>query len=354
MTANSEIISLLLILHARGLGRVKSSQLIAAYGSAEKVVQAGWEPKKRLLFGKWTVDEWEKDLEMTEKQKVNLLPYTHPFYPKNLLQCPGYPLLLYIKGKLLPGDSLSLAIVGTRQATLYGKQSAEKIAQETAQKGVTVVSGLARGIDTSVHEGALKGGGRTLAVIGSGLINIYPPENRLLSEKIVDSGALLSEFPMCTSPAKWLFPQRNRTVSGLTLGVCLIESPLEGGAMITMRCAEQQHKLLFALPGRVDWPTFEGNHFLLKHKKAQLVTNGGDLLKELNISPTQAFTCQLPDNLSAEETAFLAKLPNEEKSIEELVLLTQLSMMQLNVLLTRLVLKKVVKVFPGKIYKKNF
>jgi DNA processing protein len=352
MYKDSKIISLLTLVHARRLGRVGIGKLIEKFGSPEKVVEAGWDPQKRVLFGKWEVFNWEKDLEAAEKEGIGLLTYLDALYPKNLLNIPSFPLLLYVKGELLPSDNNSLAIVGTRNATLYGKQAALKIAQEIGSSGICVVSGLARGIDTAAHEGALKGGGRTLAVIGSGLLKIYPQENRSLADKIAASGAVVSEFPMETVPAKGLFPQRNRIVSGISEGVCLIESPIRGGGMITMQIAEEQKKLLFALPGRVDWPTFEGNHWLIKQKKAHLVENSSDLLKHLNSVQNQEVKKIQPLLLTPAEEAMLEKMPAQEKSIEELVLLTQLPIMQLNVLLTRLILKKVVKEFPGKIYKK--
>jgi len=347
----NKIHSLLILLHCQGLGRATIRKLLDQFGSPEKILEQGWNRQNNLLFDKWQITHnWEIDFEMAEKAGVGLISYCDASFPINLRSLPDSPLLLYVKGKLTPPAACNLAIIGTRNATLYGKQTAEKIAQDIAASGVCVVSGLARGIDTAAHEGALKGGGTTIAVIGSGLSKIYPQENHSLAEKIGLSGAVISEFPMEMPPAKGLFPQRNRIVSGLADGICLIESPLTGGGMITMEIAQQQKKPLFALPGRVDWPTFEGNHLLLKHKKAHLIENGSDLLKYFNITRSVITKNSL---LTREEGTLLALLASEEKSIEELVLLTQLPIMQLNVLLTRLILKKVVKEFPGKIYKKN-
>jgi DNA processing protein len=354
MHNESQIISLLILLHTRGLGRIGIWKLLKEFGSSEKIVEVGWDPQRRVLLGRWEVANWEEDLEEVAKKGIRLLTYRDPAYPKNLLNIPDFPLLLYVKGELLAGDNASVAIIGTRNATLYGKQSAEKIAQELAASGVCVVSGLARGIDTAAHEGALKGRGRTIAIIGSGLSQIYPPENLPLCDQIASAGAVISEFPMQMPPARGLFPKRNRVISGMSQGVCLIESPQKGGGMITMQIAEQQKKPLFALPGRVDWPTFEGNHALLKQQKVRLVENGNDLLKSLNLSQNQEVKRTTSSALTPEERAFLEKLPAEEKSIEELVLLTQLPIIQLNVLVTRLVLKKVMKEFPGKIYKRVF
>ncbi len=353
MTIDNKTLALVILIHSHGLGRVKIKKLIEAFGSAEKIIEAGWNPKTRLLFEKHPVSDWESDLELVEKENVHLISYPDPLYPKNLLCIPDYPLLLYVKGDLAPQDNQGLAVIGTRNATLYGKQIAEKIAAEMAASGISIISGLARGIDTAAHSGALKAKGRTVAIIGSGLSCVYPTENWGLAAKIAaEGGALISEYPMKTAPAKGLFPQRNRIVSGIAQAVCLIESPNEGGSMITMDIASHQKKQLFALPGRVDFPTFEGNHWLIKQKKAELFENSLDLLKYFNATPSKEVKTTPPGLFTHEETQFLQKFGTEEKSIEELVLLTQLPIMQLNVLLTRLVLKKVIKEFPGKIYKK--
>lgn len=352
MSIEAKIKPLIILLHTRGIGRAKGWKLIQEFGSAQKVIEAGFDSKKRLLFGQFEVLEWEKDLELAEKHNIQLIAYDDALYPKAFKDLSDFPLLLYVKGDFNLNYP-SIAVIGTRNATLYGKQMAEKISFELASAGVCVVSGLARGIDTAAHIGALKAQGKTLAILGSGLGQVYPKENGSLAKEIAGSGAVISEFPLQTPPSKELFPRRNRLVSGLSLGVCLIESPLEGGGMLTMNLAEKQNKALFALPGRVDWPTFEGNHLLIKEKKAQLIEKGSDLLRNLNISHHPEVKALKPSSLTAEEEAFLKKIPCEEKTIEELVLLTQLPIMQLNVFLTKLILKKVVKEFPGKIYKKN-
>ena len=350
----NEIICLHRLTLAHGLGRQKIWKLLEQFGTAEKATEAGWSAKTQKFFDKWTVKNEKEDLESVERAGVQLISYLDPSYPQNLLTIPNFPLLLYVKGTLHTQDQNSLALIGTRNATLYGRQTAHQLAADTAYGGVTIVSGLARGIDTAAHMGALKGGGRTLAILGSGLSNPYPQENLELARQITHSGAVISEYPMDTSPAKGLFPQRNRIVSGIAQGVCLIESPLKGGGMLTMEIAEKQKKMLFALPGRIDWPNFEGNHALIKKRKALLVENAQDLLQNFQDLKKQDLKHAPTPHLSTVEHAFLQKLPSQEKSIEELVLLTQLPIMQLNVLLTRLVLKKVVKEFPGKIYKKTY
>lgn len=343
-----------MLLHTRGLGRSRIWKLIEQFGSVKRVIEEGWDKQTGLLFRKWEVLPWEKDLEAVEKAGVKLIDYENPLYPKNLLTISDFPLLLYVKGDLLATDSHSISLIGTRNATLYGKQHCEAFARDIARAGVCVVSGLARGIDTAAHEGALASGGRTLAVLGSGLSKLYPQENRALAERIASSGCIMSEFPMETAPAKGLFPQRNRIVSGISQGVCLMESPIQGGGMLTMEIAACQKRVLFALPGRVDWPSFAGNHYLIKENKARLVENGNELLENLKIAYKQEFITSSTPPLSPEERALLHHMSTQEKSIEELVLLTQLPIMQLNVLLMRLVLKRVIREFPGKIYKSVF
>jgi len=254
-------------------------------------------------------------------------------------------------------DQNGIAVIGTRQATLYGLEMAKKIAEDLAAVGFTVISGLARGIDTAAHAGALHARkGRTIAVIGSGLTNVYPRENIELSEAVANQGALISEFPMETPPDRQNFPQRNRIVSGMTMATVLIEAPLQSGAMITVEKALMQKRQVFALPGRADHENFRGNHQLLKQGKAHLVENADDIINSFNdlfrrcgpSIPEQKPQC----GMNPEERLFLSQLPNHEISVEEIVQLTKLPVMRINILLMGLLLKKAVREFPGKIYKK--
>lgn len=336
--------------HVRGFSRKKILEYIERYGSAASVVEQGLHRDNRLLFDTWVVDDWEEDLELIEKEKVQLISYDNPLYPESLREIPDFPLLLYVKG-VWPDDRVGVAVIGTRFATLYGKENGRKLSHDLTKQGITIVSGLARGIDTAAHCGALEAGGRTLAIIGSGISCLYPRENQALAEKICENGAVISELSMNTPPDRRHFPKRNRIISGISRATILVESPLVGGGMLTMKLSEQYNKPCFALPGRIDWPSFEGNHRLIKEKKAELLENAEDLMSKINIPH---FSSSSPPilNLSEEERAFLDKLPPQEKNIEELVLLTQYPMMKLNVMLTRLTLRKAIKEFPGKIYKK--
>jgi DNA processing protein len=233
-------------------------------------------------------------------------------------------------------------------------EMAETISKDLAANGFTVVSGLARGIDTAAHRGAVAAG-RTIAVIGSGLADIYPPDNRELARIIAERGALLSEFSMATPPDRQNFPQRNRIVSGFTLGTLLIEAPVKSGAMITMDKARLHHKKLFALPGRADAESFKGNHLLIKDGQAHLIENAADILAHFD----SLFTVKQPSvfngngpRLDKDEATLLERMPSDEVGIDALSAMLHLPTHHVHTTLMGLVLKKVVKEYPGKIYKK--
>lgn len=360
-----EIEALLTLSSMPLLGSIKIRLLIQHFGSALVAIKS----KKQELallpgFGEKILGAWEECLKnsnikqnllLIEKSQVDLITYQDPRYPKRLLEIADHPVLLYVKGNYAPKDQRCLAIVGTRHASLYGMEMAKKISSELAHAGFTIISGLARGIDTAAHQGAYESG-RTLAILGSGLAHIYPAENEQLADRICARGALISEFPMLAPPDRTHFPQRNRIVSGMSMGTILIEAPLKSGAMLTMNNAFKQGRPLFTLPGRADLDNFRGNHHLIKTKKAQLIENSQDILEFYgNLFPS-SFSNSVPPKeiipLEKEESAFLQKLPQEELSVEDIFQLTKLPISQLNVLLMSLVLKKVIREYPGKIYKK--
>lgn len=347
------------------LGAVKIRLLIEYFGSAQIAIKAqskdikelsGFTPKIIEQWGWWEKhSSWRKNLDLAEQHEVELIPYTHADYPKSLLQFPDSPIILYVKGKLKTSDRQSIAVVGTRNASRYGIEIGGKISRDLAHRGFTVVSGLARGIDTAAHHGALETG-RTIAVIGSGLANIYPQENKALADQIALNGALISEFPMMTPPDRKNFPQRNRIVSGMTKGALLVEAPEKSGAMTTMNKAWQQKKPLFCLPGPVH-ENFHGNHSLIKAGKAQLVENAGDIAQnfdQLFSRHKKLVAAERPASppLEKEEKELLKELFLEELSIEDLAQTTKLPVRKINILLMGLLLKRVIKEYPGKIYKK--
>lgn len=253
-----------------------------------------------------------KEWELMERRGVTAIEHTDSRYPKSLKALRDFPPLIYVKGELLPSDGEGLAIVGTRQCSIYGQEMAEEMASEIAGQGITVVSGLARGVDTAAHRGALKRG-RTVAVLGSGLAHVYPKENVSLVEEIAERGAVISELPMLTPPDKRHFPRRNRLVSALSRGVLLIEAPVKSGAMITMEIARKQGKFCFAIPGRIDVESFRGNHFLIKKQQALLVEKVEEMLSIL-LPGTKNSSCKEKNifvELSDEEVSLLACFPRE-------------------------------------------
>ena len=224
----------------------------------------------------------ERDPGLLEKNNVNTLSIEDEGYPECLKHIYDPPQTLFVKGGFLKQDSLAVAIVGTRHPTVYGRDAAQRIAVECAAEGLTVVSGLARGIDTAAHKGALKAGGRTIAVLGSGILNIYPKQNQQLAEEIAENGAVITEFPVNAKPLPINFPQRNRIISGLSLAVVVVEAAARSGSLITAHCALEQGREVFALPGLARSVTSQGTHQLLK-EGARLVETAQDILEELNL-----------------------------------------------------------------------
>jgi len=363
-----ELQALLILSSMPYIGSIKARFLMHHYGSAAAVLQIppeeisalpGFGPKILQGWKKNLHDRaWEQNLSLIEKLQADIIPFNSPRYPKRLLDIADFPLILYVQGQLLKDeDQRSLAVVGTRQASVYGYEIAKQISQQLTRAGFTIISGLARGIDTAAHQGALESeGGRTIAVLGSGLSRLYPTENAALAKKICHSGALISEFSMATPPDKQNFPQRNRIVSAMgVLGTILIEAPEHSGAMLTARLAHEQGRPVYAFPGRIDQETFKGNHRLIKEKKAELIENVEDVLNRFRNCP---LPLKFKENqkssipLEKEEEDLIERLPIQEASIEELMLQTNYPIARLNSLLMSLVLKKRVKEYPGKIYKK--
>jgi DNA processing protein len=260
-----------------------------------------------------------------------------------------------------PEDHLALAVVGTRKPSNYGQVMAQRLSTEIVQHGFTIVSGLARGIDSIAHQGALQAGGRTLAILGSGINVIYPPENRRLFESISDYGAVLSEFPLDTKPDRWNFPRRNRIISGLSLGTLVIEAAVSSGALLTARHALEQGREVFAVPGRVDVPSSQGTNKLIKNG-AKLVESIDDILEEfpdimqgplVSHPPSVALApngAPASADLSADETRILALLQSEETHIEALIQDSQLPAHVVASILVTLELRGLIRQFPGKFF----
>ncbi len=258
-------------------------------------------------------------------------------YPHLLGRIDDPPSVLFLRGEILPRDGMAIAIVGTRHATRYGLAQAQQLAGSLARAGFTIVSGLARGIDAAAHRGALAAGGRTLAVLGSGVLNIYPPEHKDLADEVADSGCVISESPPHFAPLSGSFPQRNRIISGLTLGTIIVEAPQRSGALITARLAMEQNREVFAVPGRVDSRASRGCHFLIRDG-AKLVQTADDVIEELgplgqSIPRADGQTVRNPAELSLNpeialndiEQKVLAAIDTEATSIDRVIAATGLA-----------------------------
>lgn len=303
------------------------------------------------------------ELELAAEHGVRILCLVDHDYPAILRHIPDPPTCLYVRGTLVPEDGLALAIVGSRHCSRYGAEQAERFAALAATAGLTVVSGMARGIDTAAHRGALASQGRTLAVIGCGLSHLYPPESADLAAAIVERGALLSELPMRVPPDSKNFPARNRIIVGLSLGVLVVEAGQRSGALISARLANEYNREVFALPGRVDTPQSEGCHDLIKHSSAKLVTRFEDIVEELGTAgvglavPVTGEDRHPPPvaavRLERHEARIAEILAGGSLSIEELCETAGLTPAEVAVALTGLQLKGVVRRLLGEVYERT-
>lgn len=289
-----------------------------------------------------------------DETNTRIIAFCDDDYPSALKTIHDPPLVLYVRGSIKPVDKHGMAIVGTRHPTHYGVDCARKLAYQLARNGVCVISGLAAGIDTAAHEGALRAAGRTLAVIGSGLDHLYPPENAGLAERVIAHGALISEFPFARKPDKTTFPMRNRIVSGLSMGTLVVEAGLRSGAMITANLAMQQGRSVFAVPGRIDAYASAGPNALLKDG-AGLVTEGRDMLEHFEMlfpvekQQSDALSAKASlSNLNRDERAAVALLADGELSVDALIRESGISPAVMASLLVGLELRQIIKMLPGR------
>jgi DNA processing protein len=289
---------------------------------------------------------------------VRLLLESDAEYPPGLREIADPPLLLSMRGELQPGDRVAVAIVGTRRATAYGRRMAERLAGDLALRGITVVSGLARGIDGVAHEAALAANGRTIAVLASGLQRIYPPEHHELAERIVQSGALLTEAPLDGPPLGQLFPKRNRIISGMSLGVVVVEAGVKSGALSTAMHALHQNREVFAVPGRVGDGGSEGTHLLLR-QGAALVTSVQDIVDQLGpielpaspVDPRLAIDPPASVSLTSPvEHRILAELGDDPIALEELLEKANVSAAEASAAILVMETKRLVRRLPGNRY----
>ncbi|TFG89589.1 MAG: DNA-protecting protein DprA [Syntrophobacterales bacterium] len=307
------------------VGNVGFKSLVKTFGSPRAVFEASAAalqkaPRitQKTARNIQNFDDWprvEREIESADRLGVSLVTSDSPLYPRLLLNIYDFPPVLYVKGTLSTHD-ITLAVVGSRMATTYGRFITERLCRELAMGGVTVVSGMARGIDSAAHTGALAGKGRTIAVLGSGIDVVYPPENANLFKKIAESGAVITEFPFSTQPLAANFPARNRIISGLSLGVVVVEAGEKSGSLITARIALEQGREVFAVPGSIDSPGTKGTHKLIR-EGAKLVENTRDILEEiLPQMDFQAVPVEPEDEIPVKKRSGKAEvLTNDEQAI---------------------------------------
>ncbi len=300
----------------------------------------------------------DEQITKVKKHRAKIITLWDSEYPELLRKIYDPPVVLFVRGDFVENDRYSIAIVGTRTPTNYGKAICEKFASELTKMNLTIVSGFARGIDTIAHLSAIKAGGRTIAVLGSGVDYIYPPENRKLVEDVISNGAIISEFPMGTKPDAMNFPRRNRIISGMSVGVLIIETSKNGGAMITAEFANDQNREVFAIPGNIDSIKSQGTNFLIKQNKAKLVETVEDIIEEIR-PLIQPILKTEPPRPKVELNVFEAKIfdvlsSTEPMHVDKIAESTGLSVTDTLVHLLSLEFKDLVRQLPGKLFIKKF
>ncbi|HTG02066.1 MAG TPA: DNA-processing protein DprA [Nitrospirota bacterium] len=344
-----------------GVGRATFRKLVKRFGSPEQALRApaaelaemdGLPAKVAAAIASFDgYREAEQELARAREAGVAIITADDAAYPENLRAVPDAPLYVYLLGSMLPADRDAVAIVGTRRPTFYGKYTARKIAADLAAAGITIVSGMARGIDTEAHRGALAAGGRSIAVLGCGIDTAYPPENRGLMQELVRSGAVVTEYAFGTKPEAGYFPARNRIISGLSCGTVIVEATGDSGSLITAQYSLEQQRYVFAVPGNIVSAASRGANSLIK-KGALLVESAADILAGLgrgSAGQRQRAARPLPE-LTASEHDVLRRLTDEPKHIDLLLNESSLAPGALGGVLMNLELKGLAKQLPGKYF----
>lgn len=360
---NEEIKQILGLSLVSNMGPVVFKNLITVFGDVAGVFKAPVAALQKIK-GTSKIDFSElKDAALWEKAEtemksaaecgVAIVTLFDSNYPAELKEIFDPPIVLYVKGRLPSAENPKIAVVGSRMASAYGMRMAKSISKDLAAAGVVVVSGMALGIDAAAHQGALEGGGVTLAVLGSGIGKLYPPENRKLADEIAKNGAIISEHPMDEDPFPGHFPRRNRIISGLSRGVLVVEAREKSGALITADAALAEGRDVYAVPGNVDSAKSAGTNKLLK-QGAKLVTCADDILEELGIHKTSAPSPVSSDvQLTEGESQLLSFLDGEPLHVDELIEQSGFSAQAAVSTLSLMELKGVVKQLPGKHFIRN-
>lgn len=341
-----------------GIGPIKFKKLLAYFNSLEKAwladerdfVQTGLEDKIiKEIISKRPIINPDKEFEKLLKEKISVVTIRDENYPKRLKEIYDPPAILYVRGEFQPQDEFALGVVGTRKMSYYGQQITPEITSTLSETGLTIVSGLAQGIDTLAHHAALQANGRTIAVLGSGLDwkSIFPSINQKLAERISQQGAVISEYPIGTPGLKLNFPARNRIISGLSLGILVIEAPERSGALITAQHALDQNREVFAIPGSIYNQNSSGSNNLIK-MGAKLVVNCDDVLEELNLKTiSQCIETRQIIPETKEESLILNFLSREPIHIDRIASLTKLDTSLVNSTLAIMEMKGLIKNLGG-------
>ncbi len=343
----------------KGIGAVRLRTLLDTFGDAQSAWQAAPEELQAAGLSKKIVENFttlranvslDEVWERLQMQKIQVLTWDEADYPIRLRDINNPPPVLYLSGSIETGDEWAVAIVGTRRITPYGRQVAERIAVKLANSGITVVSGLALGVDTVAHQSSLEAGGRSLAVLGSGVDRIYPPQNRALAEKIIASGALISDYAPGTPPEASNFPPRNRIISGLSLATVVVEAGLKSGALITADFAVEQGREVFAVPGNVFAPQSRGSNRLIQNGAHPLLDPQEilDVLDLTRVTEHREARVVLPSN--ATEAQLFEVLGHEPLHVDEVLAQTDLPIDQVTATLALMELKGMVRQVGGMRY----
>jgi len=356
-----------------GMGPVSCNKLVEHFGSPEKVLSASSSDLASVIplrqeslaalygAGRQHLEGLvKKEIELAAEKNISIIPFSDPLYPVLLKSIHDPPIVLYVMGIPELLNCRGVGIVGSRAATHYGKSVAGQMANSLSMQGFTIISGMALGIDTAAHNGALAAEGKTVAVLGCGLDIVYPPSNHNLYKCIASAGAVVSEYPLGTKPDSFRFPARNRIISGLSLGIVVVEAANRSGSLITASHALEQGREVFAVPGRIDSVKSAGTHTLLQ-QGAKLVHSISDIIEEF---PAAAFQEKNKDsdqeedgqvslkNLSHEEAELFRFIEVYPRSFDEIVKDSSFTAQQTNEVLLLLELKGMVELLPGKSYQR--
>ena len=343
-----------------GVGSKTCLNLIRHFGSAENVYQCSFhelmgsglvrEQIAKCISENRNIQNLDEYLKIVKENGIKVYTIHDDEYPENLKNIYDPPPVLYVKGELLPEDAQAIAIVGSRKASDYGLKAADRIAARLAEMGITIVSGMALGIDSAAHRGALMSSGRTIAVFGCGLKYVYPMTNYNLSRDIIERGALVSEYPFDTEPHPSQFPARNRIISGMSLGVIVVEAGEKSGSLITADFALEQGREVFAVPGNISSPNSKGTNALIKNG-AKLVSSIEDIIEELNLNIIYREKANINSSInldiSDEEAQILAFLKERSRDRDQLTAATGLQPGKIMAALTKLEIKGLVRQVGG-------